>query len=91
MRDFCGRHPEELRWTSPSGGSTAFVEIVGGSTKMSSSASVYARELFDAAKVSATPSTLFVDAGDGHVRVTYGRRDTGLVIDAWEGWIASST
>ena len=50
-----------------------------------------ARELFDAAKVSVIPSTLFVDAGDGHVRVTYGRRDTGLMIDAWEGWIVSRT
>jgi len=71
--DFCDRHLEELRWTHPSGSSTAFVKIVGGLTMSSSaSASGYAREVASGyVRVSVIPSTLFVDARDGHVHVTY--------------------
>jgi aspartate/methionine/tyrosine aminotransferase len=65
LDDFFARRGDLFRWTRPRAGTTAFPRYLGGSSEAFCSQAARAGVLL-------LPSTAF-DAGDGHLRVGYGR------------------
>eukprot|EP00802_Teleaulax_amphioxeia_P013269 Tamp_13318.p1 GENE.Tamp_13318~~Tamp_13318.p1 ORF type:complete len:456 (+),score=76.26 Tamp_13318:49-1368(+) len=81
LRALVSRHPHVFDWLEPEGGTFAFIKL---HLQASVTAATYARELMAKGNICVLPSDLFRNAGSDSLRITFGRRETSQLIDAWE-------
>ena len=83
-KTFCQRHPSQIEWLSPQGGSVCFPLWKGRDT-----IEEIAESLVQEKGVMLLPGNMF-DEGEGHFRLGLGRDDFGKALEIFDEFLASS-